>query len=62
MPGHRKKTGKKISFQLVNPLFDGECVAHFSTLRREAKIEDFRHPARDVITLFFFENVVPGIV
>ena len=51
MPGHRKKNWKKISFQLVNPLFDGECVAHLSTLRREAKIEDFRHPARQPIAV-----------
>ena len=61
MPGNKKKL-EKISFQLVDPLFDGERVAHLPTLGREAKIEDFRHPARDVITLFFFENVVPGIV
>ena len=62
MPRNKKKNWKKIGFQLVDPLFDGERVAHLPTLRREAKIEDFRHPARDVITLFFFENVVPGIV
>ena len=53
MPGNKKNL-EKISFRLVDPLFP--------TLRRKAKIEDFRHPARDVITLFFFENVVPGIV
>ena len=45
MPGNKKNL-EKISFQLVDPLFDGEHVAHLPTLRREAKIEDFRSSSR----------------